>query len=104
VLVEHGLVAEIIGETPDGHHDSEMLEVYGHIDRVFRGHEIDLWLRKHPEVERFVILDDCSDMAMHTNRLVQTDCQEGLLDEHVELAIRVLVWDGKTPLPLEEKA
>lgn len=104
VLVEHGLIAEIIGETPDGHLDCEMLAVYGHIDRVFRGHEIDLWLRRHPEVERFVILDDGSDMEMHTNRLVQTDWQEGLLDDHVDLAIRVLAWDGKTPLPLEEKA
>jgi hypothetical protein len=96
VLVEHGLVAEIIGETPDGYNDPVMLEVHGHLDCIFRGHEIDAWLRKHPEVDRFVILDDGGDMAMHKNRLVQTDCEEGLLDEHVDLAIRVLSWDGKT--------
>ena len=103
ILGEHGLVAEIIGETPDGANDPEMRETYGDIDRIFRGHEIDLWLSKHPEVDRFVILDDDSDMEMHNNRLVQTDCEEGLLDEHVELAIRMMSWDGKTiPSPMDE--
>jgi HAD domain in Swiss Army Knife RNA repair proteins len=100
VLVEHGLVAEIIGETPDGDNDPEMRDAFGHIDRIFRGHEIDFWLRKHPEVDRFVILDDCSDMEMHKNRLVQTDCEVGLIDEDVDLAIRVMSWDGKTAPPL----
>ena len=103
VLVEHGLVAEIIGETPDGPNDPEMREMFGHLDRIFRGHEIDLWLRRHPKVDRFVILDDGGDMEMHKKRLVQTDCQEGLLDEHVELAIRMMSWDGKTvPSPMDE--
>jgi hypothetical protein len=98
----HGLVAEIIGETPDGYNDPVMLEVHGHLDRIFRGHEIDAWLKLHPEVDRWVILDDGSDMEMHKNRLVQTDPQEGLLDEHVDLAIRVMSWDGKTiSSPLE---
>jgi len=103
ILGEHGLVAEIVGETPDGQDEPEMLAMYGPYDRIFRGHEIDYWLRQHPEVDRFVILDDCADMEMHRNRLVQTDCEEGLLDEHVELAIRVMSWDGKTiPSPMEE--
>lgn len=103
ILVEHGLVAEIVGSTPDGHAEPEMLEVFGPLVRIFRGHEIDFWLRKHPEVDRFVILDDGSDMEMHKKRLVQTDCEEGLLDDHVELAIRVMAWDGKTsPSPMEE--
>jgi hypothetical protein len=102
VLGEHGLVAEIIGETPDGY-DDEMRAIYEFPDRVFRGHEIDFWLKKHPEVDRFVILDDASDMVMHKNRLVQTDCEEGLLDEHVELAIRMMSWDGKTiPTPFDD--
>lgn len=96
VLVGHGLVAEIIGETPDGYHDQDLAAALGSIERIFRGHEIDYWLRQHPEVERFVILDDGGDMVMHKNRLVQTDCEVGLLDEHVELAIRVMSWDGKT--------
>ena len=50
-----------------------------------------------------MILDDGSDMAMHKNRLVQTDCEEGLLDEHVEFAIRMMSWDGKTiPTPFDD--
>jgi hypothetical protein len=103
ILVEHGLIAEIIGATPDGYYEPEMLEVFGPLGRIFRGHEIDFWLRKHSEVDRFVILDDGSDMEMHKNRLVQTDCEEGLLDGHVELAIRVMSWDGKTiPSPMDE--
>lgn len=102
VLAGHGLVAEIIGETPDGY-DEEMRAIYEFPDRVFRGHEIDFWLKRHPEVDRFVILDDGSDMAMHKNRLVQTDCEEGLLDEHVEFAIRMMSWDGKTiPTPFDD--
>jgi hypothetical protein len=105
VLVSHGLVAEIIGETPDGPNDPEIRAALGDSDRIFRGHEIDFWLKKHPEVKRWVILDDCSDMVMHKNRLVQTDCEEGLLDEHVDLAIRVMSWDGKTiPSPFGDVA
>ena len=103
ILSEHGLVAEIVGETPEGHHEPGLLEAYGYPERMERGYEIDYWLKQHPEVERFVILDDGSDMAMHGTRLVQTDCDDGLCDEHVELAIRVLAWDGETsPSPTEE--
>lgn len=91
VLEDHGLVADIIGETPDFTDDPGL---YG----IRRGHEIDAWLRDHPEVERFVILDDGGDMAMHVNRLVQTDAQEGLRDEDVDLAIRVMSWDGTSAL------
>ena len=102
-LREHGLVADVVGVTTDGHKDPEMVAVHGHLERIYRGHEIDLWLRNHPEVTAFVIFDDDSDMAMHGNRLVQTDCQEGLLDDHVDLAIRVLAWDGTTrPSPFDD--
>ncbi len=94
VLVGHGLVGEIIGETPDGPNDPAFAS-YGPIDRIFRGNEIAHWLKQHPEVERFVILDDCSDMDHLKHRLVQTDCEEGLLDEHVELAINMMSWSGK---------
>jgi hypothetical protein len=105
ILEEHGFVGEIVGETPDGHDEPEMVTVYGHLERMYRGYEIDFWLRKHPEVDRFVILDDGSDMAMHGSRLVQTDYDDGLCDEHVELAIRVMAWDGTSqPSPVEEWA
>jgi HAD domain in Swiss Army Knife RNA repair proteins len=106
ILEDHGLVGEIIGETPDGANDSELRAGLrdGELaqDRVFRGNEIDFWLKRHPAVDRFVILDDGSDMMMHKNRLVQTDCEDGLCDEHVDLAIRVLAWDGKSDPPSYE--
>lgn len=94
VLATHGLVGEVVGQTPDGHEEPGMLAAYGHLERLYRGHEIDFWLRDHPEVERFVILDDDSDMAMHSRRLVQTDPDEGLTDQHVDLAIATLAWEG----------
>ena len=103
IFSEHGLVAEIVGETPEGHKEPGLPETYGYPERMERGYEIDYWLRQHPEVERFVILDDGSDMAMHGKRLVQTDCEDGLCDEHVDLAIRVLAWDGTSlPSPMEQ--
>jgi hypothetical protein len=55
-----------------------------------RGLEIDDWLKAHPEVTKFVILDDDSDMEMHMDKLVQTSWQEGLTREHVERAVKML--------------
>jgi hypothetical protein len=108
ILSGHGLLAEVIGETPDAWDEgvrTAMKTVYGHVaDWLFRGHEIDYWLRCTGRgVEKFVILDDCADMAMHVSRLVQTDPEEGLLDDHVELALRVMSWDGSTiPSPFDD--
>lgn len=46
----------------------------------FRGDEIDFWLAKHPEVERYAILDDDSDF--HEGQIVfKTTWQEGITDE-----------------------
>jgi hypothetical protein len=94
IFTEHGLVAEIIGETPDGPNDEALRAEHRHTDRIFRGHEIDYWLRQHPTVERFVILDDGGDMVMHAGRLVQTDSDDGLQDVHVEQAIQLLRGDS----------
>ena len=59
-----------------------------------RGQEIQAWLDGAPrygiEVEQFVILDDDSDMAHLADRLVKTSFETGLLDEHVERAVRML--------------
>lgn len=56
-----------------------------------RGYEIAAWRIEHrAEERRFVILDDSSDMAHLRHRLVQTNFDTGLLDEHVERAIAML--------------
>jgi HAD domain in Swiss Army Knife RNA repair proteins len=55
-----------------------------------RGQEIQAWLDKHPEVTKFVILDDSSDMAHLKPHLVQTNWMHGLMLEEAEEVIRRL--------------
>lgn len=92
-LVRHGLMAEVIGETPDLVNDAPWLERWRAregapfaYERMERGWEIREWLAAHPEVEQFVILDDCSDMAELKPCLVLTDPIAGLDDPDVERA------------------
>jgi hypothetical protein len=84
----------IIGMTPDlvtpriKGPDGEPL-IY---ERV-RGHEIGAWLDDHPEVTRYVIVDDDSDMAEHLPRLVRTTWKAGLEKAHARRIIRMLNED-----------
>lgn len=55
-----------------------------------RGHEIAAWLEKNPDIERFVILDDDSDMAHLKEHLVQTSWLTGLQLSHIKKAINLL--------------
>lgn len=59
-----------------------------------RGKEIDEWLRKWEgePVESFVILDDLNRKYLrpHAGRLVRTSITNGLLQKHVELAVKIL--------------
>lgn len=57
-------------------------------NRYYRGHEIQDWLNRHPEVETYVILDDDSDMLdSQLRNFVQTDPKHGLTET---LAYRVI--------------
>jgi hypothetical protein len=76
ILESHGFSGEIVGVTPELHRP--------------RGLEICAWLEEHEHVETFVIVDDEDDMFPVADRLVQTSFEEGLLDEHVEAALRLL--------------
>lgn len=96
-LARHGVVGEVIGETPDLINDAPWLEAWRAregrpfaYDRLERGWEIAHWLGLHPEVTSFVILDDCSDMADLLDRLVLVDPAIGLDDACVDRAIRIL--------------
>jgi len=60
---------------------------------VERGHEIQRWLSEHPEVTAFAIVDDDTDMAHLYPRLVLTDCEEGLQDQHVEQLVALLTGE-----------
>jgi hypothetical protein len=62
-----------------------------HVTAAARLDEIKTWLGNHPEVDRFVILDDeRRDMGDLSARHVRTTWNDGLLDEHVDRAIAML--------------
>lgn len=84
LLQEYGFIGDPIIERTIC--DDEWMEEHSEE----RGHEIQRWLDEHPEVERFVILDDDDDMAHLLPHLIQTSFMEGLLDEHVGETIRRL--------------
>lgn len=56
-----------------------------------RGDEIREWLNAHKYVDRFVILDDDSDMCEYTEtNLVKTDYSSGLQEKHIQDALQIL--------------
>ena len=57
---------------------------------VTRGDEIADWLKRHPLVRDFVILDDDGDMGALEPFLVRTDWQTGLTKERADEAARRL--------------
>lgn len=101
-LLRRGVVAEIVGETPDLSRD-EALAARIAPGRVQRGHEIDAWLRDH-QIDggrpAYVILDDCDDMAHLAGCLVQTDPVTGL--DEADVAIAVAVLTGVRPPTLAD--
>ena len=74
ILKQAGVEAPIIGETP-------------YIPSMPRGCEIKAWLAEHGDVNKFIILDDDSDMEDLTDHLIQTGWDLGLQDRDVERAI-----------------
>jgi len=60
-------------------------------DNSQRGDEIEAWLNEHPEVKKFVILDDDNDMRNLMDHLIQTDFyKKGLTSELADKAIEIL--------------
>lgn len=56
-----------------------------------RGHEIQAWLDAHPEVTKYAILDDDSDMLPEQkNNFFQTSWKEGLTEEIMKRVIEHL--------------
>ena len=64
----------------------------------YRGAEVEMYLKQHPEVTQFVILDNKSDLVPHMDRLVQTDSRNGLTFTDAERVIEM--FGGKN----EEKS
>lgn len=93
ILTAHGVVCDVIGQTPSLYEplpQEEACDKYS-IKRRERGHEIQAWLNEHPEVTRFAIVDDNSDMVHLAHKLVQTTWEMGLLDEHIEPLVKMLL-------------
>lgn len=63
----------------------DFIDVTPHVLGGSRGEEIQLWLDRHPEVERYAILDDDTDM-LKTQRpnVFQTTWEEGVTKEIAE--------------------
>lgn len=80
ILFEHAGVPKgrVIGKTP--------------VDIKYgpRGFEIQAWLDKHPEVTKFVIIDDDGDMQHLLPFLVQTNTRRGLMIDESDAAVRML--------------
>jgi hypothetical protein len=56
----------------------------------YRGTEVDMYLKEHPEITDFVIIDNDSDMEPYMDRLVQTDSRNGLTFTDAEKVIEML--------------
>lgn len=84
MLVSKGFAGDVVGVTPSLHRDVDG-------NKMVRGHEIQAWLDANPGTERFIILDDEGDMAHLKDHLVRTLMKRGLLDEHVDRAIGMLL-------------
>ena len=66
-------------------------ENYEEIYEYSRGAEIDGWLKEHPEVINYVIIDDRTDFTdEQKEHFVHVDSMWGITDKHVELAINIL--------------
>jgi len=57
---------------------------------IHRGVYIARWLKQHPEVNHFVIIDDHSDMDDLSNHLVKTNSWIGITESDVSQALEIL--------------
>ena len=55
-----------------------------------RGQEIQAWLQYRRDIEKFIIIDDDSDMGDLMPHLIKTQFEYGLRQEHVDLATNIL--------------
>jgi hypothetical protein len=92
-LTDWGVTALVLGITPDGSQDPNDDTKWLQVER---GVEIEDYLRMHPSIDSFVILDDDSDMAHLKDRLVKTEFEIGLTEADADQAI-ALITEQETP-------
>lgn len=81
LLRARGFVGEVVGATPKIERGDEV---------VPRGDEVAAWLREHPGVESYAIVDDDDDMGALGHYLVQTTREGGLGVAEAEQLARIL--------------
>lgn len=87
---EYGLT-DPVGER-EFFHDDWRTKDLRHGPDICRGHEIQEWLSRHPEVESYVIIDDDSDLLdEQRERHIHTDPENGMQSDHIK---RLLNWSG----------
>ena len=113
ILYRHSIPANaIIGRTPGSSHimrhaswlDSDPADAGQYMDRAT---EIAAWLKEHPDVIRFAILDDRASAASDptlTAHFVQTDATVGLSDADVAACRAILLGDDAPTRDNESKA
>jgi hypothetical protein len=84
LLEYRGFIGELVDVTPINLAGSEKL----------RGQEIQAWLDLNPEVDRFVIIDDDSDMADLSRYLVKVNKKVGLTETNALEAISIVKPDS----------
>ena len=93
ILNARGFEGIVVGMTPTLYRSPDGVE-------YVRGHEIQKWLDEtHYEIGSFVIIDDDTDMAHLTDRLVKTSFETGITQADVDLAVEILKipFERKTP-------
>lgn len=55
-----------------------------------RGHQVECWLKKHPKVQSFAIIDDESDFEGFKGKMVKTNKFAGLTQANVERLMEIL--------------
>lgn len=89
VLASRGLTARVVDGTPRLI-DMVALAAADPATAETRWTEVRAWLDAHPEVTRWVILDDCDWPGFPPARFVRTDIRVGITDDDAERAARVL--------------
>lgn len=92
LLAIHEFEGEIIDTTPVLYdHDSDNTSV-GTLSTLTRGDEITHWLKEHPEVTKYAVIDDApfTSFISHLEVFVKTRFMHGVKDEHVDQLILLL--------------
>lgn len=83
-------VVRLLDKTPSFHRDCEPFMARGREwEHTIRGDEVNAWLKQHPEVTNYAILDDDGDFY-DEQPLFQTTFEEGLTDDIAETVIEHL--------------